>query len=265
MASGNVLGRMLIPAAVALVFVLARKYMPARPQAKNYVLETDDQIDNGSANSVSVSGATVLMMVAIMFPAHALLVWLNQEFALADGTAAMRLFPQAATWWFLPGFGAVCLAYEIVVQLWSLTTGRASIESYDRTQSEKAGFDGRRLLRWMGVVVVPPLGLFTVLALPEHASLGPDAIFEHGYGFKGTRVLRYADARRLTAIDGFRNRDGKFIARAGLVLNFVDGSSWSSADWGDFQKSIDPQLADFLVAKTGLRLGKQATVEEIGK
>ena len=262
MAIGNMLGRMLVPGAVVLVFGFA---MPVRPQTKGYTTETEGMIDNGSASTVSVYGATVLMMVAILFTGHAVLVWLNREFALADGPAAIRLFPQMAIWWFLPGFAASCLSYEIVVQLWSLTKGRGSVESFDREKSEDAGFDSRRLLRWMVLVVVLPIGLLTVLALPKHASLGPDVISEHGYGFKGKRVFRYADARRLTAIDGFRNRDGKFIARAGLVLNFVGGSSWSSADWGDFQKSIDPQLADFLVAKTGLRLEKRSTFEEIGK
>lgn len=258
-------GRMLVPLTVALVFGLARRYMPVRPSRKDdYVSDSDDRIDNGSASTVSVYGATFLMMLIIAFAGHALLVWLNHEFALADGPAGLRLFPERAIWWFLPGFAAMSLAYEGVVQLWSLTAGRASVESFDRMKSEEAGFDSRRLLRWMALFIVLPIGFFTMLALPEHVSLGPEAIFERGYGFKATQVFRYADARRFTAIDGYRNRDGSLLHRPALVLNFADGRSWSSADWGDFEKAVDPALTEFLVAKTGLSVEKRVTSEDIG-
>jgi hypothetical protein len=40
MAIGNMLGRMLVPGAVVLVFGFARRYMPVRPQTKGYTTET---------------------------------------------------------------------------------------------------------------------------------------------------------------------------------------------------------------------------------
>jgi hypothetical protein len=64
-------------------------------------------------------------------------------------------------------------------------------------------------------------------------------------------------------IDGFRTRDGRLTRRAGCVLYFADGSKWSSAETGDFRKSVDPQLLLFLERKTGLRAIHAATEEEL--
>jgi hypothetical protein len=43
MAVGSMLGRMLVPAAVALVFGLARRYMPVRPRTEKYLADAEGQ------------------------------------------------------------------------------------------------------------------------------------------------------------------------------------------------------------------------------
>jgi hypothetical protein len=57
----------------------------------------------------------------------------------------------------------------------------------------------------------------------------------------------------MTIIEGFRNRDGSLVKRAGVVLDFSDGRRWSSADIGDFKSKVDPKLVSFLQGKTGLQ------------
>jgi hypothetical protein len=60
-----------------------------------------------------------------------------------------------------------------------------------------------------GLVIVVPIGLFTVLALPMHAALRRQDIRVCGYGWEGCRTFEYSKAVRMTLIEGFRDRDGK--------------------------------------------------------
>jgi hypothetical protein len=58
---------------------------------------------------------------------------------------------------------------------------------------------------------------------------------------------------------------GRFTPGAGIVLDFADGQRWSSADIGDFNKSIDPALAAYLIERTGLPLQQAETEMDIPK
>lgn len=185
---------------------------------------------------------------------HALLVWLSRFIATIEGPAEILLWPQTATWWIFPGFGAITLSWEIVLQLWSAFGNRAAAYSYSYWWAQTAGFDSTAMLRWIAVLIVLPMGVLTILALPMHVALGKDEIRDCGYAFSRCQVYRYVDARRMTEIEGARNRYGTLIRRAGIVIDFTDGWHWSSADIGDFKETVDPALADFLQRKTHLSL-----------
>jgi hypothetical protein len=247
------LGRLVIPIAVYGTFALARKYMPAKAKGqisdRPYVNHREESF---SSTQWIVGGATALVITGFVFLTHALLVYLSRRYAALDGPAAIRLFPQTTVWWFFPGFCAFAIGYEIVLQIWSRFTDDGSADRYSAWSNAKAGFDGRRLLRWMALVIAAPIGIFTLLELPVHVSLGEQSIVDHGYGVTRSEIYRYDAARRLTIIDGFKNRDGTLVPRAGIVLDFDDGRRWSSARSGDFKKQVDPALLEFLVQRTRL-------------
>ena len=97
-----------------------------------------------------------------------------------------------------------------------------------------------------------------------HDTLHDREIRANGFAWRNRSAYRYSDAWRMTTIDGFRSRDGKFTPRAGVVLDFADGRRWSSADSGDFRKVVDPKLVDFLQQKTGLSVQHAETKSDIG-
>ena len=191
---------------------------------------------------ISMLGVGVLFAVST----HAALILLNKYFSTKDGPAESRLWQQSAVWWFLPGFGALALSWEIVLQLWSDFGNREEAQLYNYWSVQKSGFDVTKLLRWMAILIVLPVGILTVLVLPMHASLRQDDIRDCGYAFATCKVYKYADARRMTMIEGFRTRDGKLTRRAGIVIDFSDGRRWSSAAIGDFNSTIDPGVPEFL-------------------
>ncbi len=253
----------LVPAAIFVVFALARRYLPAPPKLADSDASSDTQSARYRTTQWLFGITMVLIGLGFAWLIHALLVSLNRHYATSQGEWGLSLYPQTATWWFLPGFGALVLSYEATLLLWSILSGQRNADLYDNWSSNKAGFDGRKILRWMFVVVVLPIGILSALALPMHATLGRDGIVDCGYGFSPCSYYRYADARRMTEVQGFRGRDGKLTNRAGIVLDFSDGRRWSSSEWGDFERTVDPELVKFLKGTTGLQLEQAVTEADI--
>jgi hypothetical protein len=262
MSLASYLGRLVIPVAVFGTFALARKYIPAK--AKDLGSDRRSYRDESfSGTQWIVGGATALVIVGLVFPIHALLVFLNGWYAGLDGAASFRLFPQTAIWWFFPGFTALTVGYEIVLQLWSRFGDAGRVARYSAWSNAKAGFDGRRLLRWMALLIAAPIGIFTLLEIPVHVSLTDRAIVDHRYGWSKPTIYDYDAARRLTVIDGFRLKDGTLTSRAGIVVGFDNGQRWSSADSGDFKKQVDPALLAVLAQRTKLSPEHAETIDDI--
>jgi hypothetical protein len=264
-------GKTLIPVAVIGVFVVFRKYFPA-PIEKTGERCSFEDLDRRFQRTKWIFNLCMIAIgILFAWSTHAVFVWLNRDFAAASGPAVFYQFPQSAIWWFSPGFGAVALSYEITLQLWSLFGSRRDADLYSRWSNMKnaaqggryASMDSRKALRWLSVLIVLPIGVFTVLELHSYVSIGANTIRDCGYAFAPCKSFPYAAAQRMTIIKGFRDKDGKLTKQAGIVLDFSDGSRWSSADMGDFQQSVDPALADFLKKKTQLSINYAETETDV--
>ena len=248
----NLLARAAVPATVLLVFALARRHLPAGP-AKEFAAYPLDGLTARFAVTQWVVGIAMLAVgVAIAGGTYEILVGLSQFFVSREGPADFVLLPQTAIWWFLPLFAALDLSWEATLALWSLIGRKSEVALYNYWTTAKAGFDSTRILRIMAVTIVLPIAILTALAVPMHAVLQSGGIRAQGYGFSQPRIDRYADARRMTVIEGFRDRYGKLTRRAGIVLDFADGRRWSSAAIGDFKPVVDGALLQYLESKTGL-------------
>lgn len=242
-----------IPAIVLGVFALARRYLPAKPAKRFGTAYSIEQLSQQFRITQWAVGAAMIAIGAIIaWGVHSILVNLSRLFVSLEGPADFVLLPQSAIWWFFPGFAAITLAWDATLGAWSFFGDRKEAVLYNYWTISKAGFDSTNVLRIMAVVIVFPIAILTLLAVPQHAVLRAGGIKVHGYGFKTPAVYRYSDARRTTIIDGFRSRGGKLTRRAGVVLDFSDGRRWSSADLGDFRRTIDPALVDYLQSRTGL-------------
>lgn len=253
-------GKALVITSVFGVFAFVRKYFRVSADDKRSIEDLNFRFRR---TKWIVASAMVLVGGVFLLSTHAAFVWLNWHIAMADGPAEFRLLPQTATWWFFPGFGAVALSWEITLQLWSYFGSHEDANLYSEWSNIKPGFDARKVLRWMSILIVLPIGVLTILELPVHSSVRREDIRDCGYAFSQCKLYSYAAVRRMTMIDGFRGRDGKLTRRAGIVLDFSGGRRWNSADRGDFQKRVDPAFVNFLEKKTGLTLNYAETEADI--
>lgn len=260
----GILLKALVPAVVLIAFALARRYFPAtsvKAPGRDYSLEELDVRFSGE--QWLVTGGMVTIGIIFAISTHAALVWLNRFLAAPDSPTNFILWPQSAIWWFFPGFGALALSWEITLQIWALFGRREDAASYAYWTSLKAGFDSTRLLRLSSILIVLPIGILTILALPMHVILGKADIRDCGYAFASCNVYRYSEAKRMTIIDGFRDRESRLMSRAGIVIDFSDGRRWSSAGIGDFNERVDPSLEQFLEKRTNLNCNHAQTESDI--
>jgi hypothetical protein len=270
----GLVGKLFVPLAILGALALFRRYVPStQVEGADGEYSIADLDARFAKAKWAVPVCMVLIGVLFAWGTYRAFVTLSRHFAAVDGPAAFRLMPQTATWWFFPGLGALALSYEITLQTWSLFGNRREANLYSEWSNLKtasrggryAGMDSRKVLRWMALVIALPIGILTALELSAHTSLHQSDICQCGFALSPCKVYPYADARRLTVIEGFRDRDGKLIRRAGIVVDFTKGRRWSSSDIGDFRKSVDPTLASFLANKTHLPLNSATTEADIPK
>jgi hypothetical protein len=201
-----------------------------------------------------------IVAAGFFFGVHTALKSLSIHLAVLDGPALFRVMYQPAMWWFLPGFGSVCLAWEITIQIWSLFAGRQKIRLY-RAWVKQGPFVYRgapfqnqlAIYHWFSVIIVLPLAVFTLLALNMHTNIGPEGIRACGYAFKACEVLPFNDLVSIRF--GPANRKGKANVGSRVILGFKDGRKWDSSEWTGASDDIDPALVQFLL-RNDPRLGK---------
>jgi len=258
------LARALVPFVVLVVLALARRYAPASADKPAGCEYSREDLDSRFSNAQWIVNFT-MVVVGVLFAlgTHAALVWLNRYLAAADGPAQFFIFPQSAIWWFFPGFGALTLSWGITLDLWALLGHREDAYLFAYWTSLKAGYASTKLFRWIAILIIIPIGMLTVLALPMHCAFRQDDFRDCGYAFAACKTYRYEDARRMTIIQGFRTTDGKLSRRAGIVIDFADGRRWSSADVGDFNDSVDPAFEALLENRTRLNYKYAQTEDDI--
>jgi hypothetical protein len=248
------LPRLAVPVAVALGLGLLRKYLKPSPTSERKASAEERQRDDTRFRKYAwaVGFAMLAVAIAIGLGGYALLASINRHLAEAEGPASFRLLPSKAIWAFAPGFAALTLTWPTVFLLWKHFGNRDLAAKYLQWSNQRSGFDTLRAFQWLNLLIVLPVALVTILALPMHSTVHNNEIRVRE--FANRRCLRYpyGQARRLAVADGFRNRDGRLESRATILIDFQPGGRWSSADNGDFEGSVDEKLLAFLKEKTGL-------------
>jgi hypothetical protein len=249
----QLLPRILVPAAVALAFVLLRKYMHGSKSTElPRGVSLEELEDRFSSINWVVYPGMAFVGVTFAWITYKCFVALNQFFAAREGPAYFRLLPSPWIWLFFPIFGALSLSWEITLFIWAMFATPQTADLYIRWTNLKAGFNSTKALRWVALLVALPIGIFTLLALPMHTTLHAEEMRIRQYASSSSLKYSYKDARRLAVVNGLRDRDGKFKPRADIIVEFADGYRWSSAANRDFTSVVDTDLLNFLVAKTRL-------------
>jgi hypothetical protein len=233
---------------------------------------TDDQREDLWASfrhhQPIINACNVGVGITFLIGVHWALEAINRRLAGPAIPGQIQLLPSPFLWWFFAGFGALILPWGITLQLWALFGDRRKVHLYRQWQKQsnfkyKGGEFKNELglYRWFVLLIALPIGIANMLALNMRSTLGPDAIQECGYAVRPCKTLPYADVRRMTYVDATKGSSSKI--GASLVLDFKQGYRWSSSDWGDEIKDVDPAVVSFLTSKISLPVNSAAQVKDI--
>ena len=187
----------------------------------------------------------------------------NHWWASLDGPSLLTQYAPAVIWCFFPGFAALAIPWPLTV--WYLRkVGRW--EEADSIQDEadsKSGMNTFRIMKWLSIGVVAPIGILTLLAIPIHLSIRASEVRVGHYASLRTKVFKLNLARRLTVVDGYRLADGSFHPAKDVIIDFADGARLDGNQVGDGGSSIRGDVMQMLIAKTGLTPERSETVQDI--
>jgi hypothetical protein len=255
----DVLGRAAVPIAVYGSFALFRKYLPASRPA-NSTRYSVQELDETFAIKNWVFGlATFLIAIIVASLVCFILIMLNKWFLEQDGPAIFELVPTKVIWMFFPGFLALSGCYELTILLWRLLGDYEEASRYVERTNMRAGYDTRRALVWMLLLIAAPIGIATIFAVPMHTSFKSEGISIQHYAKLRPDRYSYQQIDQIAYVKGYRLRSGKLEAHPSVTIHFKNGNRWSSADSPYEDTGIHAAILGFLSAKTGLRAGSFET------
>lgn len=228
---------------LALAIAAARRWAP-RDESKEQVEDDGKRLPDGVAG-----GLMGLLMVVVAVGGFYLLRAANHFWAAAEPGSLLTLYETPVIWFFLPGFAF--LDWPWLMRLWLL---RRFGYQWQAAQivlegNEKVGFDGERIMRWLNWLVVFPIAVLTLLAIPVHLAVQADRVDVWHYGHIEPESFAFADAREeyLVAGDPARHNRGY-----DLIVKFSDGRVLSANTVGDGGDAAPEDLVKMLIARTGL-------------
>jgi hypothetical protein len=252
------LPRALVPIGISFFFWLFRKLAPTPARSTNYKeRQAHEPLPTG------VIGAFMWGVGICLALSFFLLKAANHLWAEADGPVLLRFYAPSAIWFFFPFFAALSIPWPLTVWLLRRAGRSDEADSIDSDSSEKAGFDSFKVMKWLGIGLVGPIAVFTVLAIPMHLSIAESEVLVGHYASWKTEVFVLDQARRATLVDGYRLRDGSFQKKRDLYIDFADGRRLDVNAAGDGGTQISDTTVDIFLAKTGLQAGHVAIVEDL--
>jgi len=254
------LRRALVPGVIALILLLFRRIAPPRSRLAN---SRYDQQQGPEPLPTGVIGGAMWALGIGFALTFFLLRDANRLWAKADGQSVLTLYATPWIWFFLPFFSALAIPWPLTIWYLRRVGRKNEADSIADAADLKGGMDSFRVMKWLGIALVSPIALFTVLAIPVHLSIADSEARLGHYASIHAERFPFSEARRATLIDGYRLRDGRFRRSKDIVIDFADGRRLRGNAVGDGGSDVEENVVQLLLAKTGLRPTHVLTVEEI--
>jgi|GEM_PF-2357441 len=254
------LPRVLVPFLISLVLTLLRRIAPPRYRAAEH---RHEEMQSPEPLSTGVVGGAMWAIGIALALTFFLLRDANRLWAKMDGGAEFTQYATALFWVFFPGFAALAVPWPFVVW-WLRKVGRwEEADSAEDDSDSKAGGNSYRIMKWMCIGLVTPIGLFTIPAIPIHLSISRNEVRVGHYAQLHSERFQLDRADRLTIIDGYRLKDGSFRPAKDIIVDFADGRRLRGNAVGDGGTNVQDQVVKLLIKKTGLNPGFAQTINDI--
>jgi hypothetical protein len=188
---------------------------------------------------------------------------MNHFWASLEGPSGLTQYAPQVIWCFLPGFAALSIPWPLTVWYLRKVNRWKEADSIEDAADSKGGMNTLRVMKWLSVVVVSPIALFTLLAVPVHLSICDSEVRVGHYASFVTERFPLNKARRLTIVDGYRLRDGNIHPAKDVIIDFADGRRLRANQVGDGGTKARNDVMQLLIAKTGLTPEHASTADDV--
>ena len=252
------LPRFLVTIAIALSFTLFRRMSPPHARLAGHPYD-ESQVPEPLPTGV-IGGAMWSVGIALaMF--FFVLRGANHLWASFGGPSLLTQYAPQVIWCFFPGFAALSIPWPLTV--WYLRrVGRwEEAESIQDAADSKCGFASFQIMKWLSIGVAAPIAVVTLLAVPIHLSITDSEVRVGHYASFRTEIFPLNDARHLTIVDVYKLQGGRSHQTKDVIVDFADGRRLRGNQVGDGGTSVQDDVMQLLIAKTGLTPGYSSTAE----
>ncbi|HET9790862.1 MAG TPA: hypothetical protein VFR08_06140 [Candidatus Angelobacter sp.] len=252
---------LVVPIAVAAAFYFFGRKFPV--QAPGELTEEELATPLPGWWTFLSSMLTILIGVSLFLAVVNIARAVNAGWATRPGASTFLLTPSPWWWYLYGGFVALCTAWPIASSILPGFMDKKRWSLWLAQQNQKAGFDGSRAMRWLAYLILVPYTAFFVPSLACYTRFTESEVAIHGYSDRKEARYTYGDVTRIAVVRGGLDRDGKFYSSPRLLMDFRDGTRWTTRDGLRDPAPIDHDLQQFLVLHTGLQPAYVATTEEL--
>jgi hypothetical protein len=252
--------KVLFPVIVALIFALFRRMAPPRIRMAGHRYDESQVPEPLPGGMITGAMWSLGVGLALLF---FVLRGANHLWASLEGPSILTQYAPQFIWCFFPGFAAVAIPWPLTI--WYLRkVGRwEEADSIEDAADSKGGMDSFRIMKLLSIVVVGPIALLTVLAVPIHLSISDSEVRVGRYASLFTERFPLNEARQMTIIDGNRLRDGSIHPSKDVIIDFADGRRLRGNQVGDGGTNVRNDILQLLITKTGLKLRHALTADEV--
>jgi hypothetical protein len=125
-------------------------------------------------------------------------------------------------------------------------------DSIQDASDSKGGFNSYRVMKWLSIGVVGPIAVLTLLAVPIHFSITASEVRVGHYASFRSEIFPLNDARRLTIANVKRLQGAHSHETKDVIVDFADGRRLRGNQVGDGGTSVQNDVLQLLISKTGL-------------
>lgn len=163
-----------------------------------------------------------------------------------------------------PFEGLAALSIPWPLTAWCLRrVGRwEEADNVEDASDRRGSADSFAILKWLCILVVTPIAIFTFLAIPIHLSITETGIRVGHYASFNSDSFLFQDARRITVIHGPELKRGTSLVQD-VIIDFGDGSRLRGNQVGDGGTNIRADVMQQLHDRSGLPLAYATSTDQI--
>ncbi len=233
-----------------LSFELFRRLFPFKP--------TEDELKRYPRLQDTYKPFTILEVIPFFaFAGGAWYLWYHAFLAL-EARHIERLGPRVALivptvyYWMLLSLFLGIISSAPLLHLFYKSLLRGRYADYVLYNNMRAGFDTWKLVRGLAVLIVIPALGFALLGMDTYMKVTDSGIVVNRFWSFDEQRYPFSSVKAVKSASHFRAMNGKAVERPHFVVDFSDGTKWTTRDWlRETEPEQDAKLAAFIAARSG--------------